>query len=69
MPFLAFGDGPRICIGLRLAKLQTKLAICLLLQRFKFELSDEHKNTPLKYKSSTIIKSPTNGINLKVTQR
>lgn len=69
MPFLAFGDGPRICIGQRLAKLQTKLAVCLMMQRFKFELGDEHKNKPLTFKSSTIIKAPTNGINLIVTRR
>lgn len=69
MPFIAFGEGPRICIGLRLAKMQTRLAICLLLQRYKFELSDDQKDSPLQLKASTVMRASRNGINLKVSLR
>lgn len=69
MPFIAFGEGPRICIGLRLAKMQTKLAICLLLQRYRFELSDDHNKTPLQLKARTVMRASRNGINLKVSFR
>lgn len=69
MPFLTFGDGPRICIGLRLAKLQAKIGVCLMVKNFHFELSEEHLNETMTFKASTIIKTPANGINLKVKQR
>lgn len=69
MPFLSFGDGPRNCLGLRLGKLQSKLAIITLLRKFRFELGEEHQNKELKLIPNSITKCPTNGINLKVFSR
>ncbi|XP_055313647.1 probable cytochrome P450 6d5 [Sitodiplosis mosellana] len=68
-PFLSFGDGPRNCIGLRFAKLQTKLGVVLMLRRFKFELSDSHKDKKLKMLPQGLAKLPSMGINLKVSFR
>lgn len=68
-PFLSFGDGPRNCIGLRFAKLQTKLGVVLLLRKFKFELSDNHKNKELEMSPQGLAKLPTTGINLRVSFR
>lgn len=70
MPFLSFGIGPRHCIGSRLAKLQAKLVIVLLIRKFSFELGDEHKNKELKMNPrSRVVTAPLNGINLKVSLR
>lgn len=69
MPNLTFGDGPRNCLGLRLGKLQSKIAIILLLHKFKFELDDMHKGTELKISPISVVLAPTNGINLKVLSR
>lgn len=64
MPNLAFGEGPRNCIGLRMGKIQSKIGVILLLRKFRFELADEHKNTELKMNPASISLFPTNGINL-----
>lgn len=69
MPFLAFGDGQRNCLGLRLGKLQSKIAIIKVLQKFRFELSEQHLNKELEMSPKTVVKSPINGINLNVFTR
>lgn len=63
-PNLAFGDGPRNCLGMRMGKLQSKIGVVLLLQKFRFELADEHKNTELKFNPVSFVLVPINGINL-----
>lgn len=40
LTFLSFGDGPRHCIGMRMAKLNLKLGLLQLLTKFRFELVD-----------------------------
>lgn len=69
MPFLAFGAGPRNCIGMRLAKLQSKIAVSLLLKDFKFELDDQHLDRELKIDPRCVPKTPIGGINLKISKR
>ncbi|CAG9809709.1 unnamed protein product [Chironomus riparius] len=39
--YAPFGDGPRNCIGARLGKLQSKLGLAMILQKFSFELKDK----------------------------
>ncbi|XP_055304014.1 uncharacterized protein LOC129569305 [Sitodiplosis mosellana] len=69
MPDLVFGLGSRNCIGMRLGKLQSKIAIVLLLRKFKFDLDDQHKNIELKLNPRSIVLAPMNGLNLKVYSR
>lgn len=49
MPYLAFGEGPRACIGERMGKLFTKVGICSVLQQYHIELHDRHIGKELKY--------------------
>lgn len=68
-PFLTFGDGPRNCIGLRMGKLQAKIGLCILLQKFSFELGAKIANNGLEFDARSAVKSPIGGMNLKITLR
>lgn len=69
MPYLPFENGPRICIAYNLAKLQTKIAIVSMLQKYRFELGPQHIGKELKEDTKVITKLPVDGINLKVKAR
>lgn len=54
---------------MRLGKLQSKIAIILLLQKFKFELDNVHKNTELKINPISNVLASQNGLNMLVSRR
>nr|UYA98611.1 cytochrome P450 CYP6MS5 [Sitophilus zeamais] len=54
MAFIPFGEGPRMCIGLRFGKLQSKVALVSLLRNFRFTLSDKTQ-TPIKFEKVSFI--------------
>lgn len=68
-PYMPFGEGPRICIGLRLGKMQTKVGVLLMMQKYKFALGEQHVGKELVYSPAAIILTPTTGIFLKVSLR
>uniref|UniRef100_T1GHM3 Cytochrome P450 n=1 Tax=Megaselia scalaris TaxID=36166 RepID=T1GHM3_MEGSC len=39
--YLAFGEGPRNCIGLRFGKMEIRAGLVSLLRKFKFSISDK----------------------------
>lgn len=59
--YLPFGDGPRICIGLRFAKIEVKLATIKLISNYEFKLNAKTKD-PLMFSAETAFVSPIGGI-------
>lgn len=63
LSFLAFGDGPRNCIGLRFGKMQAKIGLAILLKNYKITPSS---NTPdrIKIAAKNFVMLPDGGLNL-----
>uniref|UniRef100_A0A1I8Q363 Cytochrome P450 n=1 Tax=Stomoxys calcitrans TaxID=35570 RepID=A0A1I8Q363_STOCA len=63
--FLAFGDGPRNCIGLRFGSLQSKVGLISLLSKFKFSHVPETCKE-IVFSKHSIILTVSNEVMLKV---
>lgn len=61
MTFLPFGEGPRMCVGMRMALLQMKACLSTLLKSYKLELSKKTQ-LPLELSSVSIMTAPVGGL-------
>lgn len=68
-PYFPFGEGPRVCIGMRLGKMMTKLALAVMLEKYSYEFSDDQKKRKLVIAPETFIMTMTPGIELKIRKR
>nr|AVL92859.1 CYP450 [Locusta migratoria] len=66
--YLPFGEGPRICIGMRFGLLQTKVALIYLLSRFTFEPSEKSVRH-LTFEPRSFVLMPKGGIQLRIGNR
>ncbi|XP_071822488.1 cytochrome P450 3A13-like isoform X1 [Apostichopus japonicus] len=66
--WLPFGDGPRACLGVRLAMMEIKFAVVRLLQEFKIETCPETEIPPVLNKATAFI-CPPNGVKVQVVSR
>lgn len=67
LPYLPFGDGPRICPGMRSGRLTTKIGLVKMLQKCNYDL--DGPDQPITFSSSSLVLSPSHGLRLKVTLR
>lgn len=65
MTFLAFGEGPRNCIGLRFALMQTRVALIILLNNFEFSVGSK-TTVPIPINGASFLLSPLGDVYLKV---
>ncbi|XP_020286743.1 cytochrome P450 9e2-like [Pseudomyrmex gracilis] len=59
--FLPFGEGPRICVGMRMALLQIKACLATLLRKYSLELSPKTR-VPLKISTSGFLTAAEGGL-------
>ena len=65
LTFLPFGDGPRVCIGLRFGMMQARIGLISVLSNFKIEI-DSRTDVPMILSKKIFIMTPQNGVWLKV---
>ncbi|PIK39987.1 putative cytochrome P450 3A24 [Apostichopus japonicus] len=66
--WLPFGNGPRSCLGMRLALMEIKFAVVRILQEFRYEKCPETEIPPVLNTATAFI-SPPNGVILQVVPR
>lgn len=67
--YLPFGEGPRICIGMRFGLMQAKIGLAKLLMNYKFsKCSKTYEKIVFNPKSFTTVISPLGGMFLNVQQ-
>ncbi|XP_055680722.1 probable cytochrome P450 6d5 [Lutzomyia longipalpis] len=67
--YLPFGDGPRICIGLRLGKLQARIGLATIVSKFNVHLGEKLKGAMPKYAPESIVPAPIGGLKMRVSRR
>lgn len=65
--YLSFGDGPRVCPGLKFAIVQIKMAVMHLVKNFHIKLSPNHK--PIVINPQAFISATKDGILLQFEKR
>lgn len=61
--YMPFGAGPRICIGMRFAMMELKVALAVLLRNFRFTLAVDE---PIKFSKISLTLSPSKGVPLRM---
>lgn len=65
--YLSFGEGARICPGMRFAIAQMKVAVAYVVKNFRIKLSPNHK--PIVIDPQAVLTYPKDGILLELEPR
>ncbi|XP_046999428.1 cytochrome P450 6k1-like [Schistocerca americana] len=66
--YLPFGEGPRICIGMRFGLLQTKVGLIHILSKYNIEPCEKTVRH-LSFEPRAFVLTPTGGIQLRLSKR
>ncbi|CAG2060818.1 unnamed protein product [Timema podura] len=66
--YLPFGEGPRICIGMRFGLMQVKVGLATLLSKYEFSIS-EKSSVPLILDPAAVLTAAKGSIWLKISPR
>jgi len=66
--YLPFGEGPRICIGMRFGQMQTKVGLVSLLSKYQISVSKKTP-VPIAIDPNTFTLSPLGGMWLQIRKR
>nr|CAD7394922.1 unnamed protein product [Timema cristinae] len=66
--YLPFGEGPRMCIGMRFGLMQAKVGLVGLLSRYKFSVC-EKTAIPMVYDPVSMLLTAKNGVHLTISNR
>uniref|UniRef100_A0A182PYV7 Uncharacterized protein n=1 Tax=Anopheles epiroticus TaxID=199890 RepID=A0A182PYV7_9DIPT len=64
--YLPFGEGPRICIGMRFGLLQTRLGLAMLLRNYSFTIDPSEAERPLPIDPINLLYGPAGEVWLNV---
>uniref|UniRef100_A0A182MDG1 Cytochrome P450 n=2 Tax=Anopheles culicifacies TaxID=139723 RepID=A0A182MDG1_9DIPT len=64
--YLPFGEGPRICIGMRFGLLQTRLGLAMLVRNYKFTIDSSEAERPLRIDPINLLHGPAGEVWLNV---
>lgn len=67
--YMPFGDGPRICIGMRMGKMTIKIGLFLLLSKFDFAFAGKVSDEELTFSPKQFILTLKDELNMRVTLR
>ncbi|XP_023246762.1 probable cytochrome P450 6a18 [Copidosoma floridanum] len=65
--YLPFGEGPRGCIGVRFALLQTKVGVITFLRKYRVEVCGK-TTVPIKFSKRSLVTASENGVWLKISR-
>lgn len=62
--YMPFGEGPRICIGMRFGIMQAKIGMSILLKNYKYSISP--KSPTIEFSNTAVLLQPNSGVYLDI---